>query len=677
MAANSQAKRNTKLLTTLGPDALQLRQFDGTDFVDDLFEYSVEAQTDDLQIDLDSLLGTHATVVMEDLEFGVRHFDGIITNGRWVANRGDIAVMRLTMRPWFYLLGQRRNQRIFHEKDVNTILSELFEPYSGLGQPAFEMKLNETYPNLEYTVQYRESDLDFARRMMERFGLSFYFKHEEGSHTLVITDNIDGYPMVSGESRDFLEVQAGHDADKEHFWLWQKARNMTTGAVRLKDFNFKQPTAMMEVDRVGKAKYEEGTTEAYDFPGDYLTESEGKPVVARRVTQERGQDHRHYGEGDCATLGAGMKVKLTGQAPDQVNDKIYLCLSATHTFSSEKYVSGGQSEDTTFRASYTFVPKDEPYAPERKTKQALVYGPQTAMVVGEGEIHCDEYGRVKVQFHWDLHASFSMWCRVSQNWAGNGWGGMVIPRIGMEVLVEFLEGDPDKPLVTGCVYNGKNDVPYKLPENKTVSTFRTDTHQGEGFNELRFEDKKDKEEIFVHGQKDMNTKIENNMTERVNVNKVESVGNNRASETENNESNVIGGDWEIFVGPGQKGRHTPGGASDNDQGIGGEGYGLGDNGAAPRGSGNLQLTVEKNRSEDIGIDDSVVVGKNKNANVGKNYNIEVADSFTLDVGKKITLKCGQSVVTLDQAGNIKVNGVKITLNANSLIKAMAAMVKIN
>jgi type VI secretion system secreted protein VgrG len=307
-----------------------------------------------------------------------------------------------------------------------------------------------------------------------------------------------------------------------------------------------------------------------------------------------------------------------------------------------------------------------------------VHGPQTAWVVGPAgeEIHCDEYGRIKVRFHWDLEEAHSMWCRVSQNWSGNGWGGMVIPRIGMEVMVEHLEGDPDKPLVTGCVYNGKNAVPYALPDNKTVSTFKTDTHQGDGFNELRFEDLKDKEEIFLHGQKDLNIKVENNATERVNVNKVESVGNNRASETHNNETNVIGGDLDIFVGAGQRGRHTPGSAAEETQGIGGEGYGLGRKGSS-EGKGNLMLTVEESRSEEIGKNDTLSVGKNKTESVGTNYNVNVGNNFILDVGKKITIKCGQSQMTLDSSGNIAINGNKIDLKANQLIKLAASMIKLN
>ncbi|MDO5643396.1 MAG: type VI secretion system tip protein TssI/VgrG, partial [Paracoccus sp. (in: a-proteobacteria)] len=215
-------------------------------------------------------------------------------------------------------------------------------------------------------------------------------------------------------------------------------------------------------------------------------------------------------------------------------------LSASHHFVSEAYGTGTESDDYAFTGSYTLMPDTAPMAPPKRTPLAVVQGPQTAMVVGEGEIDCDEYGRILVRFHWDLDGAHSMRCRVSQNWAGAGWGGMVIPRIGMEVVVEFLEGDPDKPLVTGCVYNGKNGVPYPLPANKTVSTFKSDTHQGDGYNEFRFEDEKGREEVFLHAQKDHNTVIGNDESHRI--------GNMRLKVVGADQRERIGRDKQIDVG---------------------------------------------------------------------------------------------------------------------------------
>ncbi len=675
-AKTSQLMRTAQLHTDLGKDILHLRQFDGTDYVDDLFSYEVEAQCADTSVKLDSLLGTHATVVVMSRDHGPRYFDGIVTSGRWIGETDDRAVFRLTLEPWFALLDKRRNQRIFHNMTVVQILEELLNTYSGLGDPAYEISLTKSYPELEYTVQYRESDLAFARRMMERFGLSFHFKHAAGSHTMVITDAVDSFDDVIADSRPYMDVAGHHDADEEHFWLWQKARNMTTGAVLLKDFNFKVPTAKMDVDRKGDATYAEGEIEAYDYPGLYLTEDDGKALIATRITEERGKDHRHTAEGDCISLGAGMKVKLVGQAADQVVGQSYLCLSATHSFADQAYISGNNDPGYVFKATYSFVPVDEPYAPVRKTPRALVHGPQTAIVVGEGEIDCDDYGRIIVQFHWDLEGAYSMRCRVSQNWAGNGWGGMVIPRIGMEVLVEFLEGDPDKPLVTGCVYNGKNAVPYNLPEHKTRSTFKTDTHQGKGFNELRFEDKNGEEEIFVHAQKDRNAKIENNQSERVNVNKVESVGHDKASEIGNNLLQVVDGNMDIRVGPGNKNAVTPAGSSDSPEGLPTVPNAYGKAGSSP-GEGSLNMAVEVNKVQTIGENHSEEVGKDKDSKIGNNYTLDAGKNIEITAGDKITIAVGQSRIEMTAKGDINVNGKKISLTASSLVKILGKMVKIN
>ncbi|RAP39271.1 type IV secretion protein Rhs, partial [Rhodovulum viride] len=253
-----------------------------------------------------------------------------------------------------------------------------------------------------------------------------------------------------------------------HFRAWRPARRITTGAIRLTDYNFKTPVAAMETDHLGDAAYEQGQIESFDWPGDYLDQGRGRVVAELRAQGERGQDRRYEAEGDIVALGAGLRVTLSGDPVPGTGGE-YLCLSARHSYTADNYGSGG-SDDGDGRAydgQYVLMPVEAPLLPEQKTARADVRGPQTATVVGEGEIDCDEYGRILVRFHWDLDEAWSMRCRVSQSWAGAGWGGMVIPRIGMEVVVEFLDGDPDKPLVTGCVYNGRNRVPYDLPANKT------------------------------------------------------------------------------------------------------------------------------------------------------------------------------------------------------------------
>ncbi len=630
-----QAERLGRLTTALGADTLVLLRFDGSDHLNELFEYRIEALATRDDLDFDALIGTHASVQIDGRE-GPQYFDGIVTQTRWAGVGENGHRYDLILRPWFWLAGQRRNQRIFHNKTVVQILQELLSDYASLGDPALEIKLSGDYPELEYTVQYRESDLDFARRQMERHGISFHFHHAMGSHTLVLTDDVLSHDSIG--ARPYKSYDGHHQYEQEHFWDWAPERNLTTGAIRLTDYNFKSPDAAMEADRLGDAAYAQGQIESFDYPGDYLNQGVGKIVAGLRTLQERGADRRNRAVGDCVSLSAGKRVSLTG---DHVpgSGEAYLCLSASHHFVSEAYGSGGQGSDGyAFTGSYVLMPDTAPMAPPRRTHVPVVHGPQTAAVVGEGEIDCDEYGRILVRFHWDLDNAYSMRCRVSQNWAGNGWGGMVIPRIGMEVVVEFLEGDPDKPLVTGCVYNGKNAVPYDLPANKTVSTFKSDTHQGSGYNEFRFEDEKGREEVFMHAQKDHNTIIENDESH--------SIGHDRSKTVGNDQSEAIGNDKTISVGN----NHT--------ETIGND----------------MVYNVGRNQQENYGKDHIHRVGNvHKQAiyadhlyEAGRNFEGEVFGRYTLDVGDSITNNTKLHTLMAWQKMQIKGPGGKITIDASGI-----------
>ena len=631
-----QAERLGRLSTSLGTGALALLRFDGTDHLNDLFEYRVEALSTRDDLDFDALVGTHATVEIEAHD-EMRAFDGIVTSARWAGVGENGHRYDLTLRPWFWLAGKRRNQRIFHDKTVIELLQELLADYSGLGEPALEIKLSQSYPKLEYTVQYRESDLAFARRQMERHGISFHFRHAPGSHTLVLTDDVLAHDEIG--DRPFKRYDGHHQYEQEHFWEWAPERNLTVGAIRQTDYNFKKPDQAMETESLGDAEYTEGQIESFDYPGDYLDQGIGRIVSGLRTAQERGADRRNRATGDCVSLGAGMRLVLSGDKIPGTGEG-YLCLSATHHFVSEAYGSGGEGSDGyAFTGRYVLMPDTAPMFPPRRTHVPTVQGPQTAEVVGEGEIDCDEYGRILVKFHWDLHEQYSMRCRVSQNWAGNGWGGMVIPRIGMEVVVEFLEGDPDKPLVSGCVYNGKNSVPYDLPANKTVSTFKSDTHQGGGYNEFRFEDQAGREEVFMHAQKDHNTIIENDESH--------SIGHDRSKTVGNDQSEAIGHDKTISVGN----NHT--------ETIGND----------------MVYNVGRNQQENYGKDHIHRVGNSHKQSIyadhmyeaGRNFEGEVFGRYTLDVGESITNNTKVHTLMAFQKMQVKGPGGKITIDSSGII----------
>ncbi len=594
-----QSERLGKLTTTLGEEALVLLRFNGAEYLNNLFEFHVEALSENPDIDLADLVGTHASVEIGSPQEG-RSFDGIVTAARWLGVGESGYRYDLTLRPWFWLCGKRRNQRIFHYQDVLSIIRTVLGDYADDGASAFEIEVSRDYPVLEYTVQYRESDLDFVRRQLERHGISFYFRHEHQGHTMILTDDVLAHPTLG--ARPFKPYDGHHRSDQEHFWEWSAERRMTTGAMRLTDYNFTAPTQRMESRFLGDATYMRGDIESFDYPGDYLNEGTGRQVAQLRTLQERAEDKRFRAAGDCVSLGAGMRVQLSGDSI-RGQGETYLCLAANHHFVSQTYATGGQDSDGySYHGSYTLTPDTAPMVPPRQTEIPVINGAQTAEVVGSDEIDCDEYGRVLVRFHWDLEDAYSMRCRVSQNWAGSGWGGMIIPRIGMEVVVEFLEGDPDKPMVTGCVYNGRNATPMTLPENKTRSTFKTSSVGGQGFNELTFEDKSGEEYIFLHAQKNLDMKVLNSAQRRVEYDDTVTVGHN---------SNLVV-------------------AADRTESI----------------EGLLDLSVKGELREKIDGDRGLTVGGDYRSKAGGDLTLKAQGEIVLDAAK-ITLVAGGAALVLE------------------------------
>ncbi len=728
-----QDARLGRLTTALGPDALVLLRFDGTDHINGLFDYRVEALSPTRDIDFDALMGTHASVQITSPGHGPRHFDGIVTQARWLGVAENGHRFDLALRPWFWLAGRRRNQRIFHNMSVVKILEELLAPYGGLGNPALKNALVAEYPDLEYTVQYRETDLDFACRQMERFGISYHFTHAPGSHTLVLTDAADAHDPVAGGTRAFREVDGHHNSGEEHFWEMAAERNLTTGAVRLTDYNFKLPTAAMETDSLGDATHDQGQIESFDYPGDYPDQGRGKSVAGLRTAQERGGDRRHRASGDCISLGAGMTVTLGGDPVPGIGAEPCLCLSATQSFVSEGYGSGANSGgEYAFSGSYVLMPVSAPLAPPKRTAVPVVQGPQTAVVVGDGEIDCDEFGRILVRFHWDLAGANSMRCRVSQNWAGKGWGGVMIPRIGMEVVVEFLEGDPDKPLVTGCVYNGKNDAPYPLPAHKTKSVLRSNTHEGKGFNEIAFEDQAGEENISLHAQKDQTLKVLHNRAKRVDNDQIESVGRHKSVEVGGNHQEKIGGSMNLSVGSAKNGalfaalgnivgqaasRMQEGAAEVGDKTVSAFVGGLaeasaasellslggiakfaaaGGNaaiaGAAQAGagaalgqllgsvmpvSGISNTIIEKAKSETVGLASTEQVGLFKNTVVGMVQTTYVGKKKIIDVGEELVIQVGKSKLVMKKDGTIRLLGDNLNISMSGPVQINGSVIDLN
>lgn len=539
MPSPSQQNRPGKLIPAqpLGPDDLLLVRFSGSEAVNELFEFNVETMSPLETISLDEAVGKHFTVELIDIYGASRYFDGLLTDIRALGIFEGGKGYALTLRPEIWVLDKRRNQRIFHNQTAQDIVTKV------LGDYGFQADWDVgSLPTLEYTVQYGESDLTFIRRIMERFGLNFYFAHANGSHKLKINDGTFK-DKAANLSRPISPVAGQHMKDEEHFQDWVHDRRITTGKVRLTDYNFKTPRTSLEAQQAGDAGYTYNAVESFDYPGGYPDGAGANDTSGLRLKQERGADNHHRAKGDVMSLEAGMVVHVHGLDDALVDDKDFVALSCRHSYVSVAYATGsglGTAGEDSYVGHYEFSPKDQPIHPPMITAKAKIRGPQVALVVGQGEIDCDEFGRITVRFPWDLENSVSMRCRVLQPWAGAGWGNVFIPRVGMEVLVEFLDGDPDFPVVVGSLYNGVNSTPYPLPGSKNISGVKSNsTPGGGGYNELVLDDTAGKELIRMHAQYDLDSTVEHDERRLVKNNRDTTIKVNDTRTVEGTDTHTI------------------------------------------------------------------------------------------------------------------------------------------
>lgn len=642
----SQNARRGSFSCVLGPDELVLRRFKGVERMNGLGEMVVDLQFENGPPDLDALIGTHGTLSVRNSWDGTaRFFDGIITEAEPPMEYTALGTLRLTLRPWFWLATLRKNQKIFHNKSVPDIIAAVLADYAFPNTPTF----SKTHAAIEYVVQYGESDFAFLSRLMEMAGISYHFAHSDGEHKLVLTDTTDDLPQAGGGARLFLAADSKHVGMGEFVSDVVSGRGLTTGRVVLTDYNFKTPTVAMKVEQTGDAAYANGQLESFVYPGGYLRPAEGRTVARLRTDQARSGDGRSRAKGDLLSIWPGMRFGIAG-AQASPADGTYVLAEAWHEYDEAGYRSGDSDPRPQYEGRYGFQAETAPVVPAQVTPPARISGPQTATVVGAGEIDCDEYGRILVKFHWDREGANSMRCRVAQIWAGSGWGGMAIPRVGMEVVVEFLNGDPDQPLVIGCVYNARNMPPYPLPGQKSRATLKSQSHEGAGFNELRLEDQSGQEEIFVHAQKDMNTKVLNNHTLRVDNNAVDSIGANKMVEVLANLTHVVGGGITFNVGGAYKNTVVDGGAAGNAEGVGAVATGNGTAVAA----GDMVTNIEKNTVTTIGANETTDIGADQTLTVGGSCTETISNDWTHDTGANHTQTVGGDQV-IDVSGNTAQN----------------------
>lgn len=500
--ATTQDKASLSVSTPLGKDALILQEFSGAEAASGLFEFQLVMQsaTGAQDLDLTQLTGQHLTVTLTGDSGATRIVDGVCTR---VVQTATSYVAEL--RPWLWMLGLTTDNCIFQSKTAVEIIKAVFD---GLGYSDYKDSTTATYTTRDYCVQYGESSLNFVLRLMEDEGIFYFFTHEAGKHTLVLADDSSAFADISGTSTvPYLPVPTGKDwIDGLHVTGCSLEQAVTSGLYQADDYNFTTPATELKANVTGTS----GAPQVYEYPGNYLTKDQGSSLAKVRVAELQASAKRLNGTGVARSFTAGQKFTLSKHPRSDLN-AAWVLHSVHHRATFREYEN-----------SFTALPSDTNFRPPRLTPWPRIAGTQTATVVGKSgqEIYTDQYGRVKVQFHWDQlgtsDENSSCWIRVMQGWAGKSWGAFFLPRIGMEVVVSFLEGNPDQPLITGCVYNGTNTVPYALTDDQTKSTIKTNSSTGgSGYNEFRFEDKADSEEIYVQAQKDMTVLVKNSRTTTV------------------------------------------------------------------------------------------------------------------------------------------------------------------
>lgn len=671
-----------KLTTPLGQNVLVAQSLEGRESISEPFYFAVRALSEEDAIDDTKIVGKSVSVSIKGEDGQNRFFNGYCV--RFVVGHKVDHKYReygLEIVPWLSLLKYRADCRIFQEMTPVDIIQHVFIQ---AGFTDFELKLQSSYDPRTYCVQYRETDFNFVSRLMEEEGIFYYFKHSEATHTLVLCDYAKAYDKVPKSS---LDVTAGSHGDYS-ISTWERKFAFCSGKVSHTDYNFTTPSSsLMTEQRTILSIPNLSSYEVYDYPGEYGVKSLGDDYARTKMEAIEAEFTEIGASSDYPCLCAGFIFKTGSNQNPQDAKKSFVVKTIVHQASEGGYRSN--SEAFSYSNQFTCVPDDVVLRSLQKTPKPFIRGTQTAVVVGPSgeEIFTDEYGRIKVQFFWDRlgtrNENSSCWIRVAQIWAGKKWGAQFIPRIGQEVLVSFLEGDPDRPLIIGSVYNAEMMPTYELPAKKTQSGIKsrsTKTGSPDNFNEIRFEDDKGNELFYLHAEKDEKEVVENDQRVEIGHNQSISVGNDQDITVGHNSTESIGNDLTQSVG------HNTSLTTGNDH-----------SNAVAR---NMSLSVGNNRDTAIGNDQSISVGNNKTESIGKNSTLDVgvdlnetvggshvenvskdfavsAKTIQLSAKDSITIKVGKAQITMKKNGDISISGGKINVKGSGKVVVKGSQIAEN
>ncbi|MCP4408414.1 MAG: type VI secretion system tip protein VgrG [Gammaproteobacteria bacterium] len=677
-----------------------------------LFEYKIELLSSDEKIKLEDVLGQSMTVRLDLPNNNKRYFNGIVSRFDQTGRSAGFAVYQVTLRPWLWLLTRTTNCRIFQEMTVPDIIKKVFKDR---GFTDLDESLSESYRSWEYCVQYRESDFNFVSRLMEQEGIYYYFKHEDGKHKLVLSDSISAHESTPDyEKIPYYPPSENVLRDREHISDWSISQAVQPGAYVLDDFDFKRPRAELQVKLSNPKEHSAADFEFFDYPGEFVQTTDGERYVKARLEELHAQYERLRGEGDARGLSAGSLFELT-DFPREDQNREYLTVSAAYELHSDEFESESTAGPTpVFSCRFEAIDSHTPFRPQATTRKPLIRGPQTAIVVGKSgeEIWTDQYGRVKVQFHWDREGQFdensSCWIRVSHASAGKSWGSIILPRIGQEVIVDFLEGDPDRPIITGRVYNGDQMPPFGLPGQQVISGMKSNsTKGGGGYNEFVMDDTKGNELIREHGQYDKDSTIEhdlrehvlNNRSRDVTVDETVSIGNNKTVSVGANHTETIGVNQSITVGSNKTETVTINtaetigvakeltigglyqvtvGAAMNETVGGAKAEEIGAAKAVVVGISSTE-NIGSNKSVDAGgnitekaeKDISMTSGKKMSSTAGDDYSVKGSKKGVIDIADQLLIKCGKASILLKKDGTVTIQGEDISIKGSGEIDVKA------
>lgn len=661
MARFSQENRAFKVFTALPPDELLLQRFNGEEGISMPFAFNLELISEEEAVDPADLLRQPMVIVMNHpAEERVIH--GLVRRFTQFGQSEDLTFYRAEIVPWLWFLKLSEECKIFQNMTVLEIAQEVFD---GLGYQDYEIRCTQSYQPREYCVQYRETHFNFVSRLFEEEGIFYFFEHTEEKHTLVLADDNSAAAPCPGQERARMVIDEGPFQEEDVVTDLRMESSVNIGTVTLRDYNFTKPSLNLE-----SAAAEEEGEEIYRYPGRYEELSEGERYA--RILLERNQREGQLirGTGSCRMFRSGFKFDLEDHYRDDANQS-YMLLHVSHHAEAGDYRSW-ETAPLEYRNGFVGLPLSVPYRPPRRARKPRIPGSQTAVVVGKSgeEIWTDEYGRVKVQFYWDrvgeMDENSSRWVRVSQEWAGKQWGSMHIPRIGQEVIVEFLEGDPDRPIITGRVYNAEQTVPWSLPDEQTKSGMKSRSSKGGGgYNEISIDDKKGSEKVTIHAQKDMDTTVGNDQTRDITNNRTTTVGVDDSEEVGSNQSVSVGADQTLDVAANQ----TISVGADRTVNVGAS--------ESVTVTADQTIDVTGNRTATVSGEDGVSAATNLTRSAGANVEITAGAMGTFEAGATIEVTAGATIKLSAGGSSIEIGPAGVTINTAALVQVKGSAIKLN